>query len=136
MIRHEYGNWIPRAYMLSEHKDGDIIATFLLYFCCWYRGNRGWQPRYFLRDNSAAEQQVVDLTFEDLTRDNSIEHFLYYTHSERTFIKNLVSVQCKKVKSHLYTAFYLRHTEAEYKELILAVIAAIPKNKKAYIRQE
>ena len=29
MIRHEYGNWIPGAYMLYEHEDGDIVAAFL-----------------------------------------------------------------------------------------------------------
>ncbi len=28
MVRHEYGNWIPKAHMLCEHEDGDIISAF------------------------------------------------------------------------------------------------------------
>lgn len=122
--------------MFFEYKDRDIITIFLLHFCYWYGGNRGWQLCYFLIDDSTAEQQAVGLTFEDLTGDNSVEHFLYCIYSERTLTKNLVSVQYKKVKSHLYIALYLRHTKAGYEELILAVIAATSENKKAYIRQE
>ncbi len=30
--------------MLSEHEDGDIIATFLLHLRRWCGGDRGWHP--------------------------------------------------------------------------------------------
>lgn len=136
MIRHEYGNWIPGAHMLSEHEDGYIIATFLLHLRRWCGGDGDWQPHYFLTDDSAAEQRAVGLAFEDLTGDNSVEHFLCRTHSERTLTRNLAGVQCKEAKSHLYAALYLRHTEAGCEESILAAIAAASENKKAYIRQE
>lgn len=128
MIRHEYGNWIPGAHMLSEYEDGDIIATFLLHLRRWCGGDGGWQPRYFLTDDLAAEQRAVGLAFEDSTGDNSVENFLYRTHSERKLTRNLAGLQYKKAKSHLYAALYLRHTEAGCEESILAAIAAVPEN--------
>ncbi|MCJ1345134.1 hypothetical protein MMC31_003339 [Peltigera leucophlebia] len=65
MIRHEYGNWIPGAHMLCEHEDGDIIAAFLATLRRWCGGEGGWQPRYFVTDDSAAEQRAVGLAFND-----------------------------------------------------------------------
>ena len=84
MIRHEYGNWIPGAHMLSEYEDGDIIVAFLTHLRCWCGGNGDGQPRYFVTDDSAAEQRAVELAFKDLTGDTSIEHFLCRTYSEQT----------------------------------------------------
>ncbi len=57
----------------------------------------------------------MGLTFEDLTRDNSIEHFLYHTYSEYILTRNLASVQYKEAKSHFYAAFYLCHIEQHVK---------------------
>lgn len=66
MIWHEYGNWIPGAHMLCEHEDGDIIASFLTNLRRWCGGEGGWQPCYFVTDDSAAEQRAVGLAFNDL----------------------------------------------------------------------
>ena len=125
MVRHEYGNWIPGAHMLYEHEDGDIISAFLVSLQRWCGGESGWQPQYFITDDSAA-----------LAFDTRVEHFLCRTHSERTLTRNLARAQCKEAKSHLYAALYLRHTEAGCEESILAAIAAAPEHKQAYIKQE
>lgn len=78
--------------MLFKHEDIDIIATFFLHFYYWYGGDRGWQPHYFLTDDSIAEQQIVSLTFKDLIGDNFVEYFLCHTHFEHTLTRNLATV--------------------------------------------
>lgn len=78
----------------------------------------------------------MKLVFEDLIGDNSVEYFLYCIYFECIFTRNLASIQYKKVKSYLYKAFYLYHIEVECKKSILAAIAAVPKYKKAHIKQK
>ena len=78
----------------------------------------------------------MGLAFNDLLGNASVEHFLCQMYSECTLTRNILSIQYKKAKSHLYAALYLRHTKKGYEKSILAAIAVAPEYKKAYIKQE
>ncbi len=84
--------------MLSVYKDWDIIAAFLTYLQRLCGRNRGWQPSYFVTDDSAAKQHFVRLTFEDLTEDAYVEHFLFRTYSKRTITRNMAVYNIKRPK--------------------------------------
>ena len=63
-----------------------------------------------------------------------MENFLCQMHSEHILTRNISNIQCKEAKSHLYKTLYLRHTEEECEESILAANAAIREHQKAYIK--
>ena len=85
IIRNEYGSYLPCAHMVFSNEDGNIIAEFLRTIKTWCGGRGGWQPRYFLTDDSAAEQRAVTLAFWGLIDgEMEIDHLLCRIHSERT----------------------------------------------------
>ena len=88
MICDKFESWIPGAYMLSNYEDSDIIDQFLQQIKQWCRGC--WRFRYFITDDSAAEQRGVSLAFWGLIdREMEVSHFLCCTHSERTLNRKL-----------------------------------------------
>lgn len=137
MVRDEHAQWIPCAYMLSDNEDGDIVGAFFILIKKWCGGRSGWRLRYFITDDSAAEQRTVSLAFQGLIHGElQPDHFLCRTHSERTLNQKLGGDSCKTAKKHLYDALYFQQTSIRCEQSIEAAIKAAPKAKQAYIRRE
>ena len=138
VIRTEYNSYLPCAHMVSSNEDGDIIAEFLRTIKTWCGGRGGWQPRYFLTDDSAAEQRAVKLAFRGLIDgEMEVDHLLCRTHSERTLNRRLTGDACKQARSHLYAALYFRKTSMGCEESIEAAIKTAPNQKiRKYIENE
>ena len=124
--------------MVSSNEDGDIIAEFLRTIKTWCGGRGGWQPRYFLTDDSAAEQRAVTLAFRSLIDgEMEIDHLLCRTHSERTLNRRLNGVNCKEARSHLYTALYYRKTSMGCEQSIETAMKTAPNEKtRKYIKNK
>ena len=137
MVRDESAKWVPCAHMLSEYEDGDIIREFLKVIRRWSGGHEGWRLRYFITDDSAAEQRGVREAFLGLAEGaTEVDHFLCRKHSERTLKRNLGAQDCKAAYEHLYAALYFRHTRIGCEQSIEAAIQAAPERKKDYIARE
>jgi hypothetical protein len=63
MVRDENGTHRPVAHFLTRRQDGDIVAAALKELRGWTGGPEGWQCRWFLTDDSAAEQKAVREAF-------------------------------------------------------------------------
>lgn len=88
-------------------------------------------------DDSAAEQQGVNLTFRDLIDEKmKILNFLCRTHLKRTLNRKLVGAVCKKAKKHLYNVLYFRKSEIECDDLLKKVLNAASADKQLYIECE
>ncbi|RPA83468.1 hypothetical protein BJ508DRAFT_304679 [Ascobolus immersus RN42] len=87
MIRDSYGTWIPGAHVLLESESGELIAKSISVIRGW-TGDQ-WQPRYFLTDDSAAEQLGVKLAFQNSGL--QVDHLLCVFHSMQTLIRRLSS---------------------------------------------
>lgn len=64
MVRQEYKNSILGAHILCQHEDGDIISAFLAILQKWCSRKAGWQPQYFITNDSTVEQHTVSLAFD------------------------------------------------------------------------
>lgn len=96
-----------------------------------------WKLRYFLTDDSAAEQRAVAIAFPGLTAgEQEVDHFLCRKHSERTMDRKLAGARNKAAKGHLYQALYFRHSAIGCEQSVEAAIHAAPEDKKEYIRRE
>lgn len=87
MVRDEHKSWIPAAFFLYDRQDARIISESLLHIKGWTSlyCQRRWQPRYFLTDDSAAEQAAVQRAFPGLIAgEMEVDHLLCVVHSERT----------------------------------------------------
>lgn len=137
MVRDEGNSWIPYAYFLSMYEDGDILATTLRQIKEWCRPYTGWKLRYFITDDSAAEQRAVKLAFRGLI-DGEIEvsHFLCRVHSERTLRRNLSPKKYSTSFAHLYKALYIRHTKPSCEDEIRTALRSTPPKKQRYIERE
>ena len=56
-----YGTWVPCAHFLSKYEDHDIVARCLDVVI---EASDGWHPRYFMTDDSVAEQLAVKKCFD------------------------------------------------------------------------
>jgi hypothetical protein len=63
MVRDEQGHQRPAAHFLARRQDGDIVASALKELRRWTGGVEGWRCRWFLTDDSAAEQKAVREAF-------------------------------------------------------------------------
>jgi len=83
MVRDEFGSWIPAVHLLSAHEDSDILKGALQQLKTWCMG--GWNLRYMLTDDSAAEQAAVKKAFLGLKAGKQeVDHLLCRVHSNRT----------------------------------------------------
>ena len=109
----------------------------MYYTTSWPRCRGCWRLRYFITDDSAAEQRGVSLAFRGLIDgEMEVSHFLCRTHSERTLNRKLAGPQCKTAKKHLYDALYFRKTEPGCDDSIAKAMQAAPANKREYIERE
>lgn len=73
------------AHILAMQEDGDIDAEALRVLKRWCGGKGGWNLRYMLTDDSAAEQRAVRLAFLRLIADEQeVTHLLCVFRSEQT----------------------------------------------------
>lgn len=70
MVRDGYGSYIPCVHYLVDGEDSDILIVCLRKTQDWCRRLvvqewMAWVPRWFLTDDSAAEQKAVRIAFKD-----------------------------------------------------------------------
>jgi len=122
MVRDEYGAWIPAAHLLTNGEDSDILAEAMRYLKRWSKGQKGqWQPRYFLTDDSAAEQAAVRKAFPGLVEgEQEVDHLLCRWHVWQTMTKR---IKDHDIIGHLRKAQTLRKTEYGCLEELEAAMA-------------
>src|SRR6266516_717409 len=96
MVRDEQGMFVPCAHFLASNEDGDIICAALEVLRKWTGGVHGWNLRYMLTDDSAAEQRGVRLAFTD--QDEPVGHLLYTKHVSDTLDRKLSGNNRKKAR--------------------------------------
>ena len=123
VIRTEYNTYLSYVHMIFSNKNDDIIAEFLHTIKTWCESRSDWQSKYFLTDDSAAEQRAVKLAFWGLIDgEMEVDHFFCRTHSERILNRRLIDDACKQARFHLYIVFYFRKISMGCEQFIKAVI--------------
>ena len=132
MVRDSSGSWLPLAHFLTEKGDGDIIALALRKIKGW----SGWIPRYFITDDSTAEQRAVRLVFPGyIIGEIEVDHLLCRVHYERTINRRLAGDTLVKCRRHMLSALKNRRTQLGCDNSLEQAIAAYKCDKdKAYIR--
>lgn len=138
-VRNNEGSWLPVAHFLTKEQDGDIIAASLIQIKQWCVEATGkpWDLRYFLTDDSAAEQKAMRIAFRCLEAgETEVQHFLCQVHSERTLRRQLAGKQCEASLGFMLAALKYRRTQAGCLDSIKAAIEAAPNKESAkYIQQ-
>lgn len=120
MCRDEAGSFIPSCHLLTDGEDSNILAEAILVIKKWL--NQGlqdwqhWKPRYFLTDDSAAEQLAIKKAFKGVYAwggEDEIKHFLCQVHSRRTIDKRIKDAE---IRAELYSTLYY-HTGKNQAEL-------------------
>ena len=132
MVRDSSGSWLPLAHFLTEKGDGDIIVLALRKIKGW----SGWIPRYFITDDSAAEQRAVRLVFPGhIIGEIEVDHLLCRVHYERTINRRLAGDTLVECRRHMLSALKNRRTQPGCDNSLEQAIAACKCDKdKAYIR--
>ena len=132
MVRDEINCWHPSAHMLCDAQDSNIISRFLLKLKHWCY----WQPRYFLTDDSAAEQLAVKKAFPGFGVDDfEVTHLLCRVHSMRSLDRALKTQ--KAARNHLIAALKYRKTSLGCDDSIeRAFQAATNEKTRRYIKKE
>jgi hypothetical protein len=84
MVRDRYDNYIPCAHLLTDGEDSNILSAALCTIKRWCRNlvtneYEQWEPRYFLTDDSAAEQLAIKKAFRgmyELGGEIEVKHLL------------------------------------------------------------
>ena len=133
MVRDEFLSGIPSAHVLTDGEDSEVLAAGLQVIKQWC--NRGrvnaqqWIPRYFLTDDSAAEQLAVQKAFKAVDEgEEDVEHILCQVHSDRTLTRR---VPVGEIRDEIRAALYRRTTEAGALENIDRALALA----KAYMKE-
>lgn len=63
IVKYKYKNWILKVQILYDHKDGDIISTFLAILQKWYSKKSDLQLQNFIIDDFTTKQHAVFLAF-------------------------------------------------------------------------
>ena len=102
MVHDEYKKWHPAAHLLCDHQDHSIVVAFL----CTVKDWCSWRPRYFLTDDSAAEQLAVKKAFpcSDDIGVIEVDHLLCRVYSMRIIDRALKAKKYEVVCGHLIAA--------------------------------
>jgi hypothetical protein len=130
MVRDEFGSWIPCAFFFTGLLEAGIIVECLQQIRSWCGGEGGWNLRYFLTDDSAAEQKGFHDAFKGMER--PVQCLLCSVHSQRTLQKNLGK---SPALEHMITALRYRRSEAGCMESIQAAIEVSSEKDRQYIER-
>jgi len=137
--------WIPAAHFYTATEDGDIITEALLKVREWCGGVGGWRCRWFLTDDSGAEQRGVRIAWtpDDANSpdrsDPAPEHLLCTVHLDRTLLDRFKALPYETTLAEMRAALYARTTKEKCIESVEKAIAALPDNamresNEAYLR--
>ena len=88
MVRNDTGSFRPCAHFLTSNKDSLTIAKCLHRIKRWCR--KAWNPRYYITDDSPAEQLAVKLAFRGLKEgEQEVTHLHCRVHLERTLERRI-----------------------------------------------
>jgi hypothetical protein len=113
LVRDEFASGIPCAHVLTDGEDSQILTAGLRKIKQWCNRGRAeskqWTPRYFLTDDSAAEQLAVQNAFKGIyDGELDVKHLLCQVHSDRTLRKR---VPVRAIQDEIRAALYCRTTE-------------------------
>jgi len=114
LVRDEFASGIPCAHVLTDGEDSQILTAGLRKIKQWCNRGRAeskqWTPRYFLTDDSAAEQLAVQNAFKGIyDGELDVKHLLCQVHSDRTLRKRV------PVRATLALAkAYMKEKDPEY----------------------
>jgi hypothetical protein len=126
--------WIPAAHFYTATEDGDIVTQALIKIREWCGDVGGWRCRFFLTDDSSAEQRGVCVawTLDDTDGPDPLdlapEHFLCTVHLDRTLLEHFGARIYEATLAEMRAALYARTTKAKCIESIEKAIAALPDN--------
>lgn len=115
MVRDSAGSFIPARHLLTDGEDSNILslAIRVLKKCCndgladW----KSWRPRYFLTDDSAAEQLAIKKAFRgmyEMGDEDEVIHLLCQVHSRRALERK---VKNEEIRKEIFSAPYYHSTE-------------------------
>jgi hypothetical protein len=129
LVRDEHGSWIPSAHFFTKLLEAGIIVECLQKIRYWCGGEGGWNLRYFLTDDSAAEQKGFRDAFEGM--DPPVQCLLCTVHSQRTLQRKLGK---SPALEHMVAALCMRRSEAGCMASIEEALAVANETDKAYIK--
>jgi MULE transposase domain len=123
MCRTEVGIQLPAAGALLASENSDIIAGALKEVGGWIQDlQKEWAVRYFMTDDSAAEQKAVKLAFGE----GEVTHLLCRWHCKETLNRQLKGQELKEANKHLMAALFDRRSVAGCDESIQAALDSVP----------
>lgn len=89
LIRNEYGSWLPGGHFYVSGEDKHIVKAGLQQLKLWASN---WQPRYFLIDQSAIEENAIKSTFRGIEAGEQNVDIYYCTwHLRQTLERKIGS---------------------------------------------
>ena len=128
LVRDEHCSWIPSAHFFTKLLEAGIIVECLQKIQYWCGGEGGWNLRYFLTDDSAAEQKRFREAFEGM--DPPVQCLLCTVHSQRTLQRKLGK---SPALEHMMAALCSRRSEAGCMASIEAALEVASETEKTYI---
>lgn len=131
LARDSFGSWLSGGHFFVSAEEQGIVAKGL---CVLKRWAGTWQPRYFLIDQSAIEENAVKQAFRGIEAgEQSVSIFYCTWHCRRTLQRHLESYG--KGFSLMIQAMY-KITRAGCEQVITEAINSLPvEPKKTYIRR-
>jgi hypothetical protein len=123
MVRDEQGHQRPVAHFLARRQDGDIVASALKELRRWTGGVEGWRCRWFLTDDSAAEQKAVREAFPPVPGEQETGHLLCQFHMGQTLTRRFR--KSHPAYPHLFTILRHRRTRAGAEASMASAIEAV-----------
>jgi len=130
-IRDAFGSWLSGGHFFVSGEEQYIVAKGLQVIKRWARR---WQPRYFLIDQSAIEENAVNYAFRGIeVGEQNVAIFYCTWHCRRTLQRQLESFG--RGYDLMLQAMY-KTTRTGCEQLIHQAIARLPlEPKKTYIRR-
>lgn len=130
LVRDEFGSWVPVAHFFTKLLEAGIIVDCLQKIRSWCGEEGGWNLRYFLTDDSAAEQKGFHEAFKGI--EPPVKCLLCSVHSRRTLQLNLGK---SPALDHMVAALRARRTKAGCMESIQAAMEAANDKDRRYIER-
>jgi hypothetical protein len=136
LVRAEHGVWCACMHLLASNQTAELISGALTTIKRWCQGLS--HLRYFLTDDSAAEQSAFKKVFPGLLAGElEVSHCLCRVHSMRTLDRKQKAKKYAAPKKHLLSAMFGRTTKPGcLAEIQAAIEATSDVEMRTYIEKE
>jgi len=131
LVRDAFGSWVSGGHFFVSGEEQHTVAKGLQVIKRWARS---WQPRYFIIDQSAVEENAVNYAFRGIEAGEQNVTIFYCTwHCRRTLQRRLESFG---KGYHLMLQAMYKITRTGCEQLVHQAIARLPlEPEKTYIRR-